>query len=128
MADSRTIILRGPSQRQHAHQTIDQAPPDSVVEVKLPRRTVPQNDIMWALVEQVRLVNPGNRNLNKDGWKALFMSYCGFKCEFAVSLDGQGVVPIGFRSSGLRKAEFSVLIEGILQWGTENGVVFDEVG
>ena len=55
-----------------------------------------------------------------------FMHACGHQCQFQPSLDGPGVVPLGFRSSRLTKAEFSDLIELIYAFGAQQGVTFRE--
>lgn len=56
------------------------------------------------------------------------MASAGFNCTFEPSLDGKGVVPLGFKSSRLNKAEFSDLIEAIFSFCAEHGVVLtDEV-
>lgn len=55
-------------------------------------------------------------------WKSLFMMAAGFSFRWEPGLDGEGVVPVGFRSSRLNKAEFSDLIECIREYGARHGV------
>jgi hypothetical protein len=126
MANGQTVILRGDVQRQIAKHLIDKAPADAVVNIAEARRTSDQNARMWAMLSDIARAKPGGRVLPTDTWKALFMASLGHRCTFEPSLDGQGVVPIGFRSSGLRKTEMSDLIEAIFAFGAEHGVTWSE--
>ena len=121
-----TIRLVGDSQRDHAKRMIDCAPPESVVNIREATRSGEQNAKLWAMLSDVARAKPQGRALSTDIWKALFMAEAGFKPRFEPSLDGQGVVPVGYKSSGLRKAEFSDLIEAIYAYGAEHGVLWSE--
>ena len=44
------IIRKGPAGRSFAYRLVDCAPEGSIVEVKPPRRTIPQNDRLWAML------------------------------------------------------------------------------
>lgn len=123
-----TIILNSGHQRMQAKRLIDIAPAGAVVNVREAKRTTDQNALFWALVSQVARAKPQGRVMNTDAWKALFMSAAGFQCQFESSLDGKGVVPIGFKSSRLNKAEFSDLIECVHAFAAENGIpLSDEI-
>ena len=53
------------------------------------------------------------------------MKAMGKKLTFMPSLDGQGIVAVGYQSSSrLNKEEFSELIELIYSEGAKRGVVF----
>ena len=121
-----TIILRGDIQRQLAKRLIDAAPADCVVTIAAPRRSNDQNAKMHAMLSDVARAKPEGRSLPVDTWKALLMHDAGFKCTFEPSLDGQGVVPLGFKSSRLRKAEFSGLIENIYAYGSRCNIRWSE--
>ncbi len=121
-----TIILATRAHRQRAHALIDAAPEQAVVNVAAPRRTNDQNALLWALLSEISRAKPQGRSLTPDVWKALFMHEAGFKCTFEPTLDGQGVVPLGFKSSRLRKAEFSELIEAINAFAAEHGIGLSE--
>jgi hypothetical protein len=126
VASGQTIILSSPSARTQAHRLVDLAPHAAVLNIQEALRTNDQNALMWALISDVARSKAQGRNLNTDAWKALFMHDAGFKCTFEPSLDLQGVVPLGYKSSRLRKAEFSDLIEAIRAFGAEHGVVWSE--
>ena len=124
--NGQTIILRGDSQRDFAKALINRAPDDSVVNIQAARRTNDQNAKMHAMLSDIARAKPQGRVLTTDVWKALFMAEAGFRCHFEPSLDGTGVVPLGFKSSKLRKAEFSDLIETIYAFGAQHGVQWSE--
>jgi hypothetical protein len=121
-----TVILSGWSSVAKAKQLIDKAPPGAVVNVRPASRTNAQNDRMWAMLGDISRAKPEGRNLPPDIWKAIFMAACGHKVRFEPTLDGDGVIPIGFRSSRLTKAEMSELIEAILAYGALHGVEFGD--
>lgn len=124
MSDGQTIILG--RNRETAHRILDVAPPGSVLNIKPPRRSTDQNALMWSLLSELSRAKPQGRSLPPETWKALFMHEAGFQCTFEPSLDGKGVVPLGFKSSRLGKAEFSDLIEAIHAFAAEHGVEFSE--
>lgn len=126
MTDKVTIKLVGPEQRQRAYQALLRAPADYVVTIREPNRTLDQNAKMHAMLTDIAAAKPQGRDLHPDVWKALLMHDAGFKCTFEHSIDGSGVVPLGFKSSRLRKAEFSDLIEAMYAFGAEHGVHWSE--
>ena len=128
MANGQTIILNGDYKRAQAKRLIDQAPHGAILNIKEAKRTQDQNALMWSLLSQISRAKPDGRVLDTDTWKALFMHSAGFSCTFEPTLDGKGVVPLGFKSSRLRKAEFSDLIEAIFSFAAEKGIALtDEI-
>lgn len=120
--NGQTIILSNPVARQRAKALIDRAPDYAVCNIAEARRTNDQNALLWALLSEIARAKPQGRVLTTETWKALFMHQAGFTCTFEPSLDGKGVVPLGFKSSRLRKAEFSDLIECIRAFAAENEI------
>jgi len=120
-----TVILDGPRARANAHRLIDAAPFGSVMNVRAAKRTLEQNDKMWAMLTDVSRAKPEGRMHTPDTWKALFMQACGHAVHFEMGLSGEPF-PVGFRSSRLSKAQMSELIEFILAWGTEKGVPWSD--
>lgn len=121
-----TFRLNSSRARHEAKRIIDLAPDGFVVNVQEPARTSEQNALMWALLSDISRAKPGGRVLTPDAWKCLFMAECGHQCEFQPSLNGDSVVPIGFKSSRLAKGEFSDLIESMFAFGAEHGVEFTQ--
>lgn len=124
MSDGQTLILGG--NRMTAHRVIDAAPPGSVVNIKPPRRTLDQNAKLHAMISEVARAKPEGRNYPVEIWKPLFLAMCGHKVRFEPALDGNGVVPIGFRTSRLSKAECAELIECIAAYAAQHGVALSE--
>lgn len=125
---SQTVILRSDYNRFQAHRLIDAAPPRAVVSIKPESRSTDQNALMWALLSEISRAKPEGRNMPPEIWKCLFMAAAGFNCTFEPGLDGQGVVPLGFKSSRLTKVEFSELIECIHEYAARHEIVLtDEV-
>lgn len=120
--NGQTIILSNPVNRMRAHRLIEAAPDRAVLNVREANRSSDQNAKLWAMLSDVARAKPGGRVLTTENWKCLFMNAAGFNCTFVPSLDGAGVVPLGFKSSRLNKAEFSDLIEAIYHFGAEHGV------
>lgn len=121
-----TIRLVGPEQRRLAHDLIDKAPDRAIVNIRPETRSNDQNAKMWAMLSDVARAKPEGREYTTEIWKALFMAEAGFKPHFEPSLDGKGVVPIGYKSSRLAKAEFADVIEAIYAYGAEHGVEWSE--
>ena len=128
MLVAQTIILRGPSQRDLAKRLIDAAPDDAVVKVAPAKRNNDQNARMWAMLSDISRAKPEGRNYPPDTWKSLLMAEAGFKPIFEPSLDGQGVIHVGYKSSRLTKAEFSDLIEAAYAYGSRHGVEWTDNG
>ncbi len=122
MSTGQTVILATRAHRQRAHALIEAAPERAVVNIRAESRTSDQNAKLWAMLSDISRAKPQGRVLPAEVWKALFMHEAGFKCTFEPTLDGQGVVPLGFKSSRLNKAEFSDLIEAISAFAAEHGV------
>jgi hypothetical protein len=120
-----TVRLVGDVQRALAKKLIDAAPVGAVVNVSEATRTTEQNTRMWAMLSDIARAKPGGRVLSTDKWKALFMDACGHKVEWEPGLEG-GVVPVGYRSSSLRKGEMSEIIEAMFAFGAEHDVRWSE--
>jgi hypothetical protein len=113
--------------RSHVKELIDKLPHDARVEMKMPKRTIPQNDRMWAMLTDVsRQVKHLGRVYRPETWKALFMADMGQQCQFVPALDGSTVIPLGYRSSDLGVAEMAELITAIEEYGVRHGVIFHE--
>lgn len=116
------IFLYGHADRDRAIRTIQAAPRGSIVEVRAPRRTNDQNSLLWSLLSQISVAKPQGRMHTPEVWKCLAMHACGHAVQFEPGLDGSPF-PIGFRSSKLTKAQFATLIDFILAYAAEQGIV-----
>lgn len=119
---TQTVILSSPYARQRAHQLIDKAPDGFVATVKQPTRTSAQNDKLWGMLSDISRAKPQGRVHPPAVWKGLVMDMAGHKPVWEPSLDGSGVVCVGYKSSRLTVAEMSDLIEQMYAYGAEHGV------
>lgn len=121
-----TIILRHQAQRDLACSLIAKAPDGAVITISPPKRSTDANAKMWALLSDISRAKPEGRSLVPEVWKALFLQALGHDQRFEQALDGRGVIPVGFRSSRLSKADFSALLEMIYEYGARHGVKWSE--
>lgn len=118
------LTIWNASDRKRAHLYIEQAPEQTRVEFKAAKRTLPQNDLMWALLTDIAAQKEhSGRKYTPDQWKIIFLHAMGREIQFIPSLDGKTFIPWG-QSSSLSRAEMSELIDFIYAWGTEAGVTF----
>jgi hypothetical protein len=121
------IVLHRDADRQRAASWAQQAPWGTRIEFKAQKRSLEQNDKMWAMLTDVATQKDhAGRRYTPDQWKVIFMHACGREVQFIPSLDGATFIPWGSSSSDLSKAEMSDLIEFIASWGAQNGVVFHD--
>lgn len=121
------IVLRGLTDRARAIRAIETCPPFSRVEIKGARRTLPQNDRMWAMLTDVsRQAKHHGRTYTPDQWKVLFLHAAGRELQFIPSLDGSTFLPWGQSSRDLSVAEMADLIECMFAWGAENGIAWSD--
>ncbi len=125
---SRAVItLSTPADRERAVKWSRELPPGTRVEYKKAKRSIPQNDRMWAMLTDIATQKKhADRRYTTDQWKVLFMHACGREVQFLPALDGSTFVPWGQSSSDLSKEEMTEMIEFIFAWGAENGVVFHD--
>lgn len=123
------LVLVSDAIRDKAKRWIAGLPAGTRVEFKAPRRTLPQNSRLWAMLTDVATQKDHcGRRYPPDDWKVLFLHALGRETRFVPSLDGAGFIPIGQSSSDLSIAEMSELMEFMEAWGAEHGVVFHEPG
>lgn len=122
------LILRSDNIKATARHYIDIAPPDTVVKFYKPKRTLPQNDKMWAMLTEVseQATHHGNKK-SPESWKLIMMEALGHEIQFEESLEKGRFFPIGHKSSQLSKDHMSQLIEFIYYFGANNGVIFNDV-
>lgn len=120
-------ILRSPYDRAKAISLIRQAPDGTRMELKAMKRSLPQNDRMWAMLSDIATQKEHNsRKYTPDAWKVIFLCAIGREVQFIPSLDNKTFIPWGQSSSDLSKQEMTDLIEFIAAWGAENGVTFHD--
>lgn len=122
------IVLQNDQDRDTACRWARGVPLGSRIEFKETKRSLPQNDLMWALLTEVaQQMEHGGRKYSADEWKAIFLHAFGREISFLPSLDLKTFLPIELSSSDLSKQEMTDFIEFILKEGTERGVVFRDI-
>jgi len=119
------IVLNSTAAREKATRWIAAAPFGTRVEFKASKRTLPQNDRMWAMLTDVaqQLEWHGLR-LTPNDWKLIFLDALKQEVRIVPNIDGTGFVNLGRSSSDLSKGEMSDLIEIIHAFGARHGVKF----
>lgn len=121
------VTLRNKADRERASKWIEKAPFGTRVEFKASKRSLPQNDRMWAMLTDVAMqLKWHSIGLTTDDWKLVFLDALKREARFVPNIDGTGFVNLGRSSSDLSKEEMSELIELIFAFGAQHGVKFNE--
>lgn len=119
------IVLAFAADKAKAHKWIDQAPLNTRIEFKAPKRSLPQNDKLWAVLTEVAEQLPWHGiKLAADDWKLMFLDALKREVRMVPNLDGNGFVNLGRSSSDLSKEEMGDLLELIAAFGANHGVKF----
>lgn len=120
-------VINGPRDRETAAQWCRKAPLGMRIEFKEAKRTLAQNDRMWAMLTDLsQQAMLGGKKFTPDQWKVIFLHALGQEIQLLPSLDGHGFVPWGQSSSDLTKDEMTGLIELMFKFGAEHGVQFQD--
>jgi len=117
------LILNGKSERDKARAWIDKAPPGTRVEFKASKRSIPQNDRMWAMLTRLSesLAWHGQR-LSPEDWKLVMLDGLSREVRAVPAIDGRGFVNLGRSSSSLTKDEMTALMDLIEVFAAQQGV------
>lgn len=122
-----TLILNSHATRERAKGWIDKAPLNTRVEFKASKRTLPQNDRMWAMLTDVaQQMDWHGMKLTPDDWKLLFLDALNREVRAVPTIDGTGFVNLGRSSSDLGKDEMGDLMELIAAFGAQHNVTFHD--
>ena len=118
------IVLNSKAERERAAAWAHKLPPGTRIEFKAPRRTLPQNDLFWAVLTDVaRQCSVNGRRFITEEWKLMFLTAyaeeTGLEIKYLPAVHRAGMVPSSRSSSDLSVKEMSELIEWIFAWGTE---------
>lgn len=121
------IIIHSDTDRKRVSEWAGQCPVGTRVEFKKSKRSVPQNDRMWAMLTDIaRQVVWHGVKFSPDDWKLIFLDALKRELRAAPSIDGTGIVNLGRSSSDLTKEEMSDLMELIAAFGAERNVEFGD--
>lgn len=122
-----TIIVGGDNDRLRAASWAQKAPAGTRIEFKRSKRTLPQNDRMWAmLTEFARQLPWHGLMLAPDDWKLIFLDALKREVRMVPNLDGNGFVSLGRSSSDLSKDEMGDMMTLMEEFGARHGVVFQD--
>lgn len=119
------LVLTSDEIRQKAQRWVKGVPDGTRLTFAGPKRSLPQNDRLWAMLTEIAQQRPVHQGakMNAELWKSVFMQALGAEIVFMPTLEGDGMFPIGHRSSELSKEDFSQLIVLIEEWCARQGVV-----
>jgi hypothetical protein len=121
-----TLILNSRTNRDRAHAFVKGAPNGTRVTFNASKRSIPQNDRMWAMLTDVsEQLEWHGVKLKAEDWKLVFMDALNREVRMVPNIEGTGFVNIGTRSSDLSKEEMSDLIELIFAFGAKHGVTLE---
>lgn len=123
------VIINSHADRARIAGWATKAPYGTRVEFKAPKRTLPQNDKLWAMLTDVsRQAEWAGKKRTTLEWKDLFtaaVKTAGGGVEAVPGLNG-GIMLLGLRTSDMTVAEMADLITFIDAWGAEHGVEFSD--
>ena len=121
------ITLHHDSDRQKAVRWSMMAPQGTRLEFKKPKRTIPQNDRLWAMLTDVATqLSWHGVKLGAADWKLIFLDALKRELRMVPNIDGTGFVNLGRSSSDLSKEEMSDLFALIDAFGAKHGVQFND--
>lgn len=121
---AQTIRLTSPAQRDLAKRHIDQAPDGYVVKIAAETRRDAQNRALWPRLADIQKQVDGFAMFSLDDIKNRFLNALGVEMRFLPTLEGEGMFPVGMRSSTLTVAQFAGLLALVDEFGSRKGVVW----
>jgi len=121
---AQTIRLASPVQRDLAKRHIDQAPDGYVVKIAAETRRDAQNRALWPKLADIQKQVDGFAMFSLDDIKNRFLNALGVEMRFLPNLEGEGMFPVGMRSSTLTVAQFAGLLALVDEFGSRKGVVW----
>lgn len=121
------IVINSEADRKKAAHWAAKAPWGTRIEYKASKRSLPQNDRMWAMLTDIaEQVSHHGVKMPPDDWKLVFLAALKRELRMVPNLEGDGFVNLGRSSSDLSKQEMTDLIELMFAWGARQGVVFKD--
>lgn len=121
------VVLWNAADREKVARWASKAPPGTRVEFRATKRSIPQNDRLWAFLSEIAAQRDWHGvKLSADDWKLLFLDALKRELRIVPNLAGTGFVNLGRSSSDLSKEEMSDLLEIITAWGVEHGIKFND--
>jgi len=123
MSDRKTFILAHKRARDNAIKAVIEAPDLWSIELRGPRRSGKQSDLMWGLLTDLAEQVPWHgQMLSSDDWKEMISASLK-KQRVIPGLEG-GFVVLGARTSKMTVPEMNEVIEYCYAFGAQRGVQF----
>ena len=121
------VTIRTDADRRRIAYWASQAPIGTRVEFKAHKRTLPQNDRLWAMLTDIAMqLKWHGQRLDTNDWKLIFLDALRREVRVVPNIDGNGFVNLGRSSSDLSKEEMTDLIELMSEFGARHGVRFND--
>jgi hypothetical protein len=91
-----------------------------------PTRSLRQNAKLHPMLQDIQRQVEGFERFTLDDIKLRFLNALGTEMRFLPELEGQGMFPVGLRSSTLTVEQFSGLVELLYAFGAKHGVRWSE--
>lgn len=121
----RRIFILKQNTRNVVFEWLQKCSEGVIVEFRKPKRTIPQNSRMWAMLGDIADAKPDGHEHDPEDWKAVFMKALGHEVRFIHGLDGE-VFPVGFHTSKLNKDQMSALMDLIENYANEKDITLNE--
>jgi len=122
-----TIVIRCDADRKRAASWAIGAQHGVRITFVASKRTLPQNDRMWAMLTDIARQLPWHGiRLTPTDWKLIFLDSLKRELRVVPNIDGTGFINLGRSSSDLDKDEMSQLIELMFAFGARHGVTFHD--
>ena len=121
------LVLYNDATRAKAIDWIRRAPKETRVTFQGPKRTLPQNDRLHAMITDIQrqMLWHGQR-LSLADWKLVFMAALKQEMRIVPNIDGTGFVQLGRSTAALSKQEISDLFQIIEAFAAQHGIKFHE--
>lgn len=123
---AQSVRLVGDRQRTFAKQLIDQCPEGYTVKIGAETRRDAQNRKLWPMLGDVQEQVLGFSTFSLEDIKTRFMNALGSEMRFLPTLEGEGMFPVGMRSSTLTVAQFAALVELVYAFGAKHSVCWSK--
>jgi hypothetical protein len=118
-----TVRLIGPSQRAYAAKLIADAPDGYVMKLAKETRSDRQNNALHGWIDILRKALPDTfGQFTVEDCKLRLMNSLRTEMRFLPALDGQGLFPVGQRTSTLTVEQFSALQTIVIEYAARNGI------
>ena len=121
------FILAHEQARKNAQEAVNTAPQGYIVEVRPPTRSLEQNALLHALIQEIaKSVTWAGSLREADTWKRLltaaWLRARGEPVEMLPAIDGYGVDIVFRKTSNMTVNEMTEFIEYIQSWAAEQGI------